>query len=132
MDVTRIPKFIVQRTWTIDGEDFSELENPDVPEALMAFAEQVRGNAGARIALNADFGMKDYGNGASGSVTIALDCNQDDQTMVYTAKSLSAWVIQLTEEHYREADKKFQQMYFEKHPEKAPQVYSGPPPFNAP
>ncbi len=95
----------------------------------MAFAEQVRGNAGARIAVTTDFAMKDFGNGASGSVTVSMDCNEDDQTMQYVAKSLSAWTIQLAEEHYKAADAKFQQMFYEKHPDKAPMVQSMPPPF---
>jgi hypothetical protein len=125
----RVPLITIHRTWTIDGEDFSEMENPDVPEALMAFADQVRGNAGVRIGANADFGMKDYGNGAGGGISISMDCNQDDQTIPFVAKTLSAWVISLTEEHFNAADAKFQQMYFQKHPDKAPMMQAGPPPF---
>ena len=126
----RTPKIIVHRTWTLENEEpYSEVENPDVPEALMAFAEEVRGNGGARIAVTTDFGMKDFGNGASGSVTISMDCNQDDKTMQGVAQALSQWSIGLTEQHWRAADQKFQQMYFERHPEKAPMVHQTPPPF---
>lgn len=125
----RRPKVIISIRYELDGGGEAEVHNPDVPEALMAFAEQVRGNAGARVAVTSDFSMKDFGNGASGSVTISLDCNQDDQTIPYVARSLSAWTIQLAEEHYKAADAKFQQMLFQKHPEKAPMVQPGPPPF---
>lgn len=116
-------KIITRLTWTIGKEEFNEVENPDAPEALMAWADQVRGNAGARVSMTSDFSMKEYGNGASGSVTISLDCNQDDQTMTAVAQGLSTWTIDLAAAHYKACEQKFMQMVMEK------QGGGGPPPF---
>jgi len=113
-------KILVHKIWTVDGDETSAVDNPTAPEALMAFAEQVRGNAGARVSVTTDFGMKDYGNGASGSVTISLDCNEDDNTVQAVARGLSSWTIGLAEEHFQKADEKYRQLYFQKHPEQAP------------
>ena len=95
----------------------------------MAFADAVKGDAGARVVVSTDFGMKDYGNGPSGSVSVGIDCNQDDQTIAHVAKALSLWSISFAEEHFKAADQKYQQMATEKHPEKSPTILPGPPPF---
>jgi hypothetical protein len=119
----RRPKVIVRYGFTIDKVEHNETENHELPEALMAFAEQVRGNAGARVSYSTDFSMKEFGNGPNGSVTISLDCNQDDQTITSVAQGLSQWTIALAETHYTAAEAKFRQMVLER------QGGGGPPSF---
>ena len=119
-----LPKVLITRSYKLDSETVTETNDGEVPEEIMAFAEQVVGNGGARVAVTADFGMKDFGNGPSGSVTISLSCNQDDATIGNVFQTLKGWTRSMARQHFEEMDKEFQQMFFQRHPDKA-----GPGPF---
>lgn len=121
----RLPKVLVSRGYKLEGESITETNDGEISEEIMAFADQVLGNGQARVAVTADFGMKDFGNGPSGSVTISLSCNQDDATIANVFQTLKDWTRGLARTHFEEMEKEFQQMFFSRHPDKA----AGPAPF---
>ncbi len=116
---TRLPRVLITREYKIDGQVVSETSD-EVSEEIMAFADQVLGNGQARVAVTADMGMKDFGNGATGSVTISLACNQDDTTIGSVFQTLKGWTRQMARQHFEEMDKEFQQVFAQRHPGKSP------------
>src|SRR5512140_1439035 len=120
----RLPRVLITRSYKLEKDTVTETSD-EVPEEIMAFADQVMGNGQARVAVTADFGMKDFGNGPSGSVTISLSCNQDDATIGNVFQTLKGWTKAMARQHFEEMDKEFQQMFFARHPDKQP----GPGPF---
>lgn len=125
----RAPVFRLAREITVDGQSYHDLYEGEVPEEIMAFADQVRGNGEARVAVGGDMAMKDFGNGVSVSVTISLSTHQDDQTIASVVRTLGQWQRFYTKEQFDLAYAEFQQLYAQKHPDKAPMVQSGPPTF---
>jgi hypothetical protein len=83
--------------------------NGVLPEALMAYAESVVGNAQAKVSATSDLAMKEYGNGCSSSITISLTCNQDDATINNVAQTLGKWTQSLAKQNFDEAWNEFQQ-----------------------
>lgn len=104
------PKVLIARRIEIDKQVTTDMNDGEVPEEIMAFAEQVMGNGQARVAVNADFCMKDFGNGTSASVTISLACNQDDETIGKVFNTLKGWTQQMARAHFYEMDAQFKTM----------------------
>jgi hypothetical protein len=116
-----LPKFILTREFVINGKPTVDQYQGEVPMEVQNYAAQVLGNGQARVAVSADFGMKDYGNGASGSVTISLACNQDDATIYNVVGTLSAWTRSYAKQHFEVMDQEFQKMFLSKKQEGGPQ-----------
>jgi hypothetical protein len=118
----RLPKYFITREYVNKGKTTTDRYEGEVPMEVQNYATQVLGDGQARISVTADFGMKDYGNGANGSVTISLSCNQDDTTINNVVNTLSIWTRAYAKQHFEAMDKEFQQMFFTKKQE-------GPPSF---
>lgn len=63
-----------------------QVEPGQIERSRMDEIKALIGDANARISVSADFGIKDYGTGASAMCTVSLTCNQDTQTMERTAQ----------------------------------------------
>lgn len=115
----RLPKVTGDVEILIDGESTRDLYEGEVPEEIMAYAQQVIGNGQARVAVSADVSMKDFGNGVSASVTISLSCNQDDETINNVVNSLGVWTRGYAKQQMEQAYAEYQNMYAQKHPGKS-------------
>jgi len=76
------------------------LHDGQVPKELMDAYQQIIGDSKARVAVGADFAVKDFGTGAGASVTVSLSCNQDAQT-INQAITLAATLAQQAAAHYQ-------------------------------
>lgn len=128
----RLPKVTGWREIVIDKQSTRDTYEGEVPEEIMAFAESVIGNGQARVAVSCDMGLKDFGNGSGAGVTISVSCNQDDQTIANVTRTLGQYTRFYVQEQLKAADEEFQKVYYQKHPEKAPQVTSGSPQWTPP
>lgn len=115
-----MPKVVGGKELVIDGQVAHDVYEGEVPEEIMAFAEQVIGNGAARVAVTNDVSMKDYGNGVSCSVTISLSCNQDDQTLDTVVGALGNWTKEYAKQQFNQAYEEFKTLYAQKHPGSAP------------
>lgn len=78
----RDPRFKAEMEIVIKGqptiyyasEEIPPMANPDDFQAIV-------GDGRARVQVTTDVGIKEFGTGASASVSIALTCNQDARTI---------------------------------------------------
>lgn len=76
------------------------LYSGEVPKEVMDAYQQLIGDGKARVAVSADFAVKDFGTGAGASVTVSLSCNQDQQT-INAAINLAAQTAQQAAAHFQ-------------------------------
>jgi hypothetical protein len=83
-----LPKVVVSATvWPNKSDELTAHDvNPNIPKEVMDEIQQVIGNGLARVTVSADFGIKDYGTGASAMCSVSLTCNQDIQTIERAAR----------------------------------------------
>ena len=77
------------------------------------------GDGKAEVAVGADMGTKDFGNGVSSWLSCKLTCNQDLATMANAATLAGQFARYYNRLQYEEADKEFQAMLAQKKQEKA-------------
>jgi DNA-binding protein YbaB len=65
----------------VTENEFEWTSDTPIQENLMKAAEELLGDAAARVSVTMDMSSKSYGNGASAMVTVSLSCNQDDETI---------------------------------------------------
>jgi hypothetical protein len=123
----REPVFQVTRIYVIDGKEFFDHFGGPIPEEIMTFAEQVLGNGQARISYGGDNGIKDYGNGPSVHINIAINCNQDDNTMATVVRQLGMWHRFFMAEQLPIAEEEYQKLFQQIKGPKTQQA--GPPNF---
>ena len=87
----REPKITGSMEYIVGGKTTRDIYEGEVPKEMSDYAQQVMGNAQARVAVTTDMAFKDYGNGVSVSVTLSLSCNQDDQTVNNVVQALGGW-----------------------------------------
>jgi hypothetical protein len=63
-----------------------QIEPKDIERAYMDEIEKLVGNGQARVTVSADFGIKDFGTGASAMCSVSLTCNQDAKTIEKAAQ----------------------------------------------
>ena len=63
-----------------------DVDPRDLPGNIMDEIKQLIGDGNARVTISADFGIKDYGTGASAMASVSLTCNQDQQTIERAAR----------------------------------------------
>lgn len=81
-----------------------------LPREFMDEIQSVKGDSGARVAFTADFGMKEFGNGASGSCTLSISCGGDATNIARAVDIVSRWSIYYAKQHYERAEAEFRQM----------------------
>lgn len=115
---TASPKLTIVRHFQIEDDVETDIGDGEIPEDLMAFAEQVRGNGQARVSVTTPMDIKIYGNGSGASVTVTLECNQDDETIAGVIRHLGQWTRFFAKEQCLIADEEFRQMYAQRYPGK--------------
>lgn len=82
----------------------------EVPMDVQDYAKQVLGDGNARMSATADYGMKNFGSGAGGGITISMSCNQDLNTMQAVQQFISQWAIKAARAHAEAAYAEYLQM----------------------
>lgn len=87
----RLPRIVIASTITIKetGQVITSLydvRDSDLPRSIMDEIKQLIGDGNARVTVSADFGIKDFGTGASAMASVSLTCNQDQQTIERAAR----------------------------------------------
>lgn len=89
------PKFSAMAKITKEGQpDVHFTFTGEVPQNIMDNFQQIIGDGKSRVSVSVDMGIKEFGTGASGMVTVSLTCNQDEQTVaraVQLAGSAAKW-----------------------------------------
>lgn len=110
----RMPRVTGNFGYEFQGEfpvnTFYQFLPEHLPREFMDEIESVKGDGGARVAFTTDFGLKDFGSGASGSCTIAISCGGDAVSIERASEILSRWTIFFTKNHYERAEAEFKQM----------------------
>ena len=70
--------------------------------------QQIIGNGLARVTVSADFGIKDFGTGASAMCSVSLTCNQDVTTIERAAKIAGDLARDLAQEQRQNAENELQ------------------------
>jgi hypothetical protein len=112
----RDPKFVISIETAIKGDrnqDHIEtaqfqIDVADIPRNYMDDIEKLLGNAQARVTVSADFGIKDYGTGASAMASVSLSCNQDTKTIEQAAKLAGDLARDIAQEQRARAEQELQ------------------------
>lgn len=111
METSRsLPKVVVSATYSPrKGEEYTAQDpNPNIPKEVMDEIQQIIGNGLARVTVSADFGIKDFGTGASAMCSVSLTCNQDTQTIERAAKIAGDLARDLAQEQRQNAENELQ------------------------
>lgn len=95
------PKFQAWATVTREGQPDNHFTfTGEVPQQIMDSFQQVLGDSKARVSVSVDMGIKEFGTGASGMVTVSLSCGQDQNT-IQQAISLAGGAAKWYANHWR-------------------------------
>lgn len=105
-----LPKVVVSATFSPKkGEEYTAQDpNPNIPKEVMDEIQQIVGNGLARVTVSADFGIKDFGTGASAMCSVSLTCNQDNATIERAAKIAGDLARDLAQEQRQHAEEELQ------------------------
>lgn len=106
----RLPKITGWKEIVLNKQPTTDIFEGDVPMEVQDYAKQVLGDGNARMSVSADYGMKSFGNGAGGGVTVSMSCNQDVQTMANVHQFISQWAVKLARQHTEAAYAEYLQM----------------------
>lgn len=83
--------------------------NPsDIPRSYMDEIKTLIGDGLARVTVSADFGIKDFGTGASAMASVSLTCNQDIQTIERAARLAGDLARDIAQEQRQRAENELQ------------------------
>lgn len=85
-----------------------QLDPKDIERSIMDDIEKLVGNAQARVTVSADFGIKDFGTGASAMCSVSLTCNQDVKTLEEAAKLAGDMARDFAQEQRQRAENELQ------------------------
>jgi predicted RNA-binding Zn-ribbon protein involved in translation (DUF1610 family) len=85
-----------------------EVRDSDLPRSVMDDIKQLIGDGNARVTVSADFGIKDYGTGASAMASVSLTCNQDQQTIERAARIAGDLARDFAQEQRARAEQEFE------------------------
>jgi hypothetical protein len=77
----RDARFKAELEIVVPGSPTIYYRSEEIPEHLMDEFQEIVGDGRARVSVTNDVGIKEFGTGASASVTIVLTCNQDTRTI---------------------------------------------------
>jgi predicted flap endonuclease-1-like 5' DNA nuclease len=114
--VFRDPKITVSVEKTIKNETGPDtietaqyqLELSDIPRNYMDEIKALIGDGQARVTVSADFGIKDYGTGASAMASVSLTCNQDTASVERAARLAGDMARDIAQEQRQRAENELQ------------------------
>ena len=93
------------------GEVFSspfQFEMKDIRREYMDEIKQLIGDSNARVTVSAEFGIKDFGTGASAMCSVSLTCGQDIPTVEKAAQLAGAMARDIAQEQRTRAEQELQ------------------------
>lgn len=85
-----------------------QMDLKDIERNVMDQIQQLVGDGKARVTVSADFGVKEFGTGASAMCSVSLTCNQDLQTIEQAAKLAGDLARDIAQEQRARADMELQ------------------------
>lgn len=85
-----------------------QLELRDIPRNYMDDIKALVGDGQARVTVSADFGIKDYGTGASAMASVSLTCNQDTASIERAARLAGDMARDIAQEQRQRAENELQ------------------------
>jgi uncharacterized protein YggE len=85
-----------------------QIEPKDIERSYMDEIKQLIGDGQARVTVSADFGIKDFGTGASAMCSVSLTCGQDTQTIEKAAKLAGDMARDIAQEQRQRAEQELQ------------------------
>jgi predicted ATP-dependent serine protease len=82
----------------------SQMDTKDIPRSVMDEITQLAGNGQAKVTVSADFGIKDYGTGASAMCSVSLTCNQDTKSIERAAQIAGELARDIAQEQRQRAE----------------------------
>jgi hypothetical protein len=88
----------------------------DIRKEVMDEIKDIIGDGKARVTVSADFGIKDFGTGASAMASVSLTCGQDTKTIERAAKIAGDLARDLAQEQRQRAENELQALIAERGP----------------
>lgn len=103
--VTVALEIVDKQSGTVVTEQ-SQMPLEDIPN--MDEITKLVGDGLARVTVSADFGIKDFGTGASAMCSVSLTCNQDDKTIERAAQIAGSLARDIAQEQRQRAENELQ------------------------